>query len=118
MQTGEPLVIEDASTHPLFDLVREGLPVNPFRSLALLPILFEERPMGVLFLRGRQPVALREHELSLARTVANATAIALRNARILQSMRDQTQQTTFARYEAAKRRKALRRYADFFHSTA
>jgi PAS domain S-box-containing protein len=74
--------------------------------------------MGVLFLRGRQPVALREHELSLARTVANATAIALRNARILQSMRDQTQQITFARFEAERRLKALQRYADFFHASA
>jgi PAS domain S-box-containing protein len=118
MATGEPLVIEDASTHPLLDMVRSDMPANGFRSLALLPILFEERPMGVLFLRGRRPVALREHELSLARTVANATAIALRNARILQSMRDQTQQITFARFEAEKRLKALQRYSDFFHSTA
>ena len=118
MATGEPLVIEDAATHPLFDMVRTEMPANAFRSLALLPILFEDRPMGVLFLRGRRPVALREHELSLARTVANATAIALRNARILQSMRDQTQQITFARFEAEKRLKALQRYADFFHATA
>ncbi|HVY47553.1 MAG TPA: PAS domain S-box protein, partial [Minicystis sp.] len=118
MQTGAPLVVEDAATHPLFDLVRADLPPNAFRSLALLPILFEDRPMGVLFLRGRQPVALREHELSLARTVANATAIALRNARILQTMRDQTQQITFARFEAERRLKALQRYADFFHSSA
>jgi len=118
MQTGLPLVIEDATTHPLFDMVRSGLPKNAFRSLALLPILFEDRPMGVLFLRGRQPVAPKEHELSLARTVANATAIALRNARILQSLRDQTQEITFARFEAEKRLKALQRYADFFHSSA
>ena len=118
MQTGEVLVIEDSRSHPLFDLVRTGLPTNCFLSLALLPILFEDKPMGVLFLRGRQPVALREHELSLARTVANATAIALRNARILQSLRDQTQQITFARFEAERRLKALQRYADFFHSTA
>jgi PAS domain S-box-containing protein len=118
MHNGEPLVIEDASTHPLFDIVRAGLPSNAFRSLALLPIKFEDRPLGVLFLRGRQPVALREHELSLARTVANATAIALRNARILQTMRDQTQQITFARFEAERRLKALQRYADFFHSAA
>lgn len=118
MQTGEPLVIEDAETHPLLHMVRDGMPQNGFRSLSLLPILFEDRPMGVLFLRGRQPLALREHELSLARTVANATAIALRNARILQSLRDQTQQITFARFEAEKRLKALQRYADFFHSTA
>jgi len=118
MQTGEVLVIEDSRSHPLFDLVRSGLPANCFLALALLPILFEDKPMGVLFLRGRQPVALREHELSLARTVANATAIALRNARILQSLRDQTQQITFARFEAERRLKALQRYADFFHSTA
>lgn len=118
MKTGESLVIQDASTHPLFDIVRAGLPANAFRSLALLPILFEDRPMGVLFLRGRQPVALREHELSLARTVASATAIALRNARILQSLRDQTQQISFARFEAERRLKALERYADFFQSTA
>jgi PAS domain S-box-containing protein len=118
MHTGEVLVIDDAATHPLFDIVRADLPSNAFRSLALLPILFEDKPLGVLFLRGRQPVALREHELSLARTVANATAIALRNARILQTMRDQTQQITFARFEAERRLKTLQRYADFFHSAA
>lgn len=118
MQTGEPLVIEDAVTHPLFEVVRAGLPLTAFRSLAILPILFEDKPMGVLFLRGRQPVAPQEHELWLARTVANATAIALRNARILQSLRDQTQQITFARFEAERRLKALQRYAEFFHSTA
>jgi PAS domain S-box-containing protein len=118
MRTGEPLVIEDAATHPLMEVVRSGLPSNAFRSLSLLPILYEDKPMGVLFLRGKKPVAPREHELSLARTVANATAIALRNARILQSLRDQTQQITFARFEAERRLKALQRYADFFHSAA
>lgn len=118
MDTGEPLVIADASSHPLFDVVRRGMPAHAFRSLAILPILFEEKPMGVLFLRGRQPVALRDHELSLARTVANATGIALRNARILQSLKDQTQQISFARFEAERRLKALQRYLDFFNSTA
>ncbi|HTN83679.1 MAG TPA: PAS domain S-box protein [Sorangium sp.] len=118
MRTGDVLVIDDAKAHPLFDIVRAELPENAFRSLALLPILFEDKPLGVLFLRGRQPVAPHAHELSLARTVASATAIALRNARILQSLRDQTQQSTFARFEAERRLKALQRYADFFHSTA
>lgn len=118
MRTGEVLVVDDANAHPLFDIVRADLPENGFRSLALLPILFEDKPMGVLFLRGRQPVAMHDHELSLTRTVASATAIALRNARILQSLRDQTQQSTFARFEAERRLKALQRYADFFYSTA
>ncbi|MFO0761181.1 MAG: PAS domain S-box protein [Byssovorax sp.] len=116
--TGEPLVIGDAKSHPLLDPVRALLPEGGFRSLALLPIVFEDKPMGVLFLRGRAPVALKEHELSMARTVANATAIALRNARMIQSMRDQTQQISVAKVEAERRLKALERYADFFHSAA
>src|SRR2546430_17294968 len=33
MKTGEPLVIEDASTHPLMDVVRAGMPSHAFRSL-------------------------------------------------------------------------------------
>ncbi|MRG92717.1 PAS domain S-box protein [Polyangium spumosum] len=118
LETGEVLVIEDAATHPLFEVVRADLPQNSFRSLALVPIVYDDKPMGVLFLRARQPGTMRDHELSLARTVANATAIALRNAKILQSLRDQTQEINVARFEAERRLAALERYADFFHSSA
>jgi PAS domain S-box-containing protein len=118
MSSGEPLVIRDTLTHPLLEVVRKGLPPAGFSSLALLPILFEGKPMGVLFLRARHVLAFGAHELSLYRTIANATAIALRNARILQSLRDQTQQITFARFEAERRLKTLQRYADFFESAA
>jgi PAS domain S-box-containing protein len=118
MSSGEPLVIRDTRTHPLLEVVRKGLPPAGFSSLALLPILFEGKPMGVLFLRARHTLAFGSHELSLYRTIANATAIALRNARILQSLRDQTQQITFARFEAERRLKTLQRYADFFESAA
>jgi PAS domain S-box-containing protein len=118
MASGESLVIRDTRTHPLLDVVRKGLPAAGFSSLALLPIVFEGKPMGVLFLRARHVLAFGERELSLYRTIANATAIALRNARILQSLRDQTQQITFARFEAERRLKTLQRYADFFESAA
>jgi PAS domain S-box-containing protein len=118
MSSGEPLVIRDTRTHPLLDVVRKGLPPAGFSSLALLPIVFEGKPMGVLFLRAKHVLAFGERELSLYRTIANATAIALRNARILQSLRDQTQQITFARFEAERRLKTLQRYADFFESAA
>jgi PAS domain S-box-containing protein len=118
MSSGEPLVIRDTRTHPLLDVVRKGLPAAGFSSLALMPILFEDKPMGVLFLRARHTLAFGDHELSLFRTIANASAIALRNARILQSLRDQAQQVTFARFEAERRLKTLQRYADFFESAA
>src|SRR5690606_8718518 len=57
-------------------------------------------------------------EISLVHTVANATAIALRNARILQSLKDETQQSAHARVEAERRVQLFQRYADFFESAA
>jgi PAS domain S-box-containing protein len=45
-------------------------------------------------------------------------AIALRNARIIQTLRDQTQQINFARFEAERRWRSLQRYANWFVSAA
>jgi PAS domain S-box-containing protein len=119
LSSGEPVVIPDAATHPLLDIVRHGAaqPLT-FSSLAILPIIYERKPMGVLFLRARHTFAFGEHELALCKTVSNAMAIALRNARILQSLRDQTQEVTVAKFEAERRNRALQRYADFFESAA
>ena len=118
LSSGQPLVIPDADTHPLLELVRHDAPARAFSSVAILPILYEGRPMGVLFLRAKQQLSLGEHEIALTRTVASAMAIALRNARVLQSLRDQTQQVTVARFEAERRMRSLQRYADFFESSA
>ena len=116
--SGEPLVIRDTQTHPLFDVVRKGLPLIGFSSLGLVPIVLENRPMGVIFLRARHTLALGDHEVSLLRTIANATAIALRNAKILKSLRETTQQMKNARFEAERRLRVLQRYADFFENAA
>ncbi len=116
--SGQPLVIPDAATPPRLESVRHDAHARTFSSLAILPILYEGRPMGVLFLRAKQSLALGDHEIALTRTVASAKAIALRNARVLQSLRDQTQQVTVARFEAERRLRSLQRYADFFESSA
>ncbi len=119
LTSGDPLVIADVATHPILEIIRHGSPNQLlFRALAILPIVYEGRPMGVLFLRARHTFAFGEHELALCRTVSNAMAIALRNARVLQSLRDQTQEVTVARFEAERRLKTLQRYADFFESSA
>lgn len=119
LTSGEPLVIEDATTHPLMEIVRAGRQGRAaFASLCILPILYEARPLGVLFLRSRKPGVFGERELAVCQTIASAMAIALRNARVLQSLRDQTQQVTVARFEAERRMRSLQRYADFFDSSA
>ncbi len=112
------LVIDDASSHPLFELVSGGPSPSGFRSLALLPIVLEDRPMGVLFLRGRRPTTFREHEMYLARTIANATAIALRNAHVLTSLRAESQAHSVARLAAERRLSSVQKYFDFFHAAA
>jgi PAS domain S-box-containing protein len=118
LSSREPLIIEDVATHPLLEIVRHEGHKSAFSSLAILPILYEGRPMGVLFLRARHAFPFGDRELALCRTVSNAMAIALRNARVMQSLRDQTQQVTVARFEAERRLRTLQRYADFFESAA
>jgi len=118
LETGSTLVIRDASRHPLLEVVRQTESPLGFISIALVPILHDHGPLGVIFLRSRRAAAFADHEMSLVHTVANATAIALRNARILQSLKDETQQSTFARVEAERRVQLFQRYADFFESAA
>jgi len=118
LSSRETLVVPDIATHPLLEIVRHEGHKSAFSSLAILPILYEGRPMGVLFLRARHAFTFGDRELALCKTVSNAMAIALRNARVMQSLRDQTQQVTVARFEAERRLRTLQRYADFFESAA
>ncbi|MGC4092420.1 MAG: PAS domain S-box protein [Polyangiaceae bacterium] len=118
LSTGKTLVIRDAESHPLLEVVRRDEPARGFNSLALVPIVYDQGAMGVLFLRARSKAEFSDHELSLVSTVANATGIALRNARILSNLRAETEQSTHARVEAERRVQLFQRYADFFESAA
>jgi PAS domain S-box-containing protein len=118
LSRGEPLVVADTATHPLFEILRGDGAGVAFSSLCLMPILYESRPLGVLFLRSRKGAAFGAREIALTKTVSSAMAIALRNARVLQTLRDETQQVAVARFEAERRLRSLQRYADFFESAA
>jgi len=118
LSSREPLVVPDVATHPLLEIVRHDGHRSAFSSLAILPILYESRPMGVLFLRAKHAFTFGDRELELCRIVSNAMAIALRNARVMQTLRDETQQVTVARFEAERRLRTLQRYVDFFESAA
>lgn len=118
LRTRGPLTIADAATHPLLDGVRESVPDHAVGALTLLPIVWRDEAMGVLFLRSALKGVLSHRDVSFCRIVANATAIALRNARVMQSLRDQTQKVNFARFEAERRLRSLKRYANLFTSAA
>lgn len=119
LRTRRPLTISDASTHPVLDGVRSDLEHSELSALSLFPIVWEDQAIGVLFLRARaERGELSRREMHLCQMVAGATAVALRNARVMQSLRDHTQQITFARFEAERRLRQLKRYADLFASAA
>lgn len=118
LRSREPLTIDDAATHPVLEGVRQSIPPDSLGALTLLPIVWQGQAMGVLFLRSRRRAPLSLREVAFCRTAANATAIALRNARVMQSLRDQTHKVSFARFEAELRLRALKRYANLFTSAA
>ena len=119
LRTRKPLTITDVTTHPVLDGVREDVRSIQVGSMTLLPILWQEQALGVVFLRAKATRgSLSDRDIGFCRIVANATAVALRNARVMQSLRDHTQQVTFARFEAERRLRSLKRYADLFASSA
>lgn len=117
LETGQPFVVEDARNHPLFRVTEAHVP-DRFRSLALFPISFEDRVMGVLFLRFIDVRQLDAGDWFTLRALANAAGIALRNARLLTTLREKSRRSETAQVEAQKQLQALRRYVDFFDSLA
>ena len=119
LRTQQPLTIQDVTTHPVLDGVREDVQNVQVGSMTLLPIVWQDQALGVVFLRAKAGRgSLSDRDVGFCRIVANATAVALRNARVMQSLRDHTQQVTFARFEAERRLRSLKRYADLFASSA
>jgi PAS domain S-box-containing protein len=117
LQHSKELIIPKILEDPLF-LNFPYTDQITFESSAVVPILHEKNPYGVLFLRARHPIHLDTEELRLVRTVANTTAIAFSNAEVLRSLREATEQSASAMVEAEERMKHFRRYVDFFESAA
>lgn len=92
LETREPLVVPDITADPLFDPVKDQLAQLDIRSSALFPMMEGERCIGVLFLRSTQPWAsFDERGKQYGSLVANATAIAVSNARLFGKVREETE---------------------------
>src|SRR5204863_7518204 len=117
LKTRAPLTIADVDRHPLLDQVRDSVTGTQLSAVTLVPLVWRDHSVGVLFVRARTPRgALSPSQLRFCEVLANATAIALRNARLHQSLRDDTQRDLHARIEAEKRLQTLERYADLLAS--
>lgn len=114
VRTGRPVVLEDAPSHPLLEGVRAEVAARGIHALAALPLVDSGRVLGVLLLRAsahRQPFTSRE--VDFLSTVAHATAVALRNARLVEMVRGQTDQEKAARREAEEKAALLWQTKEF-----
>ncbi len=115
----EVLCIANPSDHPMFKKHSEQLRKAGIKGICALPISWKEHPFGALILRSLESTALLDpNAIVFCRTIANATAVTLRNARVMQSLVDRTRRLTYARIETEMRLKSLTVYANLFASAA
>ncbi len=116
MRTGKPVVMQEVSTHPLLgDVERKAVAARGIHSIAALPLPIRGQVRGVLLLRaaGRRRT-FNPREIDFLTTVAHATAVALRNASVLQSVRGQTEAEKTARLAAEEQAASFKPYQLFF----
>ncbi len=90
IETKEVLVIEDLSSNPIMDEVRNL--VSGFKDISILvvPIVCEEEVLGTLFLRTKRPHrAFTLKEIHFCQVVANSSYNALRNAHLYRMIQEE-----------------------------
>lgn len=102
LRTRDVLVINDVPNHPLLDGVRQSVP--KLSALSLIPICWQDRVIGVLFLRALdERQRMEKRELDVCMIIANATGSALRNAHLMQKLRRDHREAQVAQSEAVER---------------
>ncbi|MDB4907621.1 MAG: diguanylate cyclase [Gemmatimonadetes bacterium] len=92
LRTGQPVLVEDAASDPLFEDARrlwsEEHRTVRIRSVLVLPFALDRWRTGVLFLRTeRDERTLDRADVAFAETVVRATASALKRAQALEATR-------------------------------
>ncbi len=115
--TRAPVVADDIAADPLFAPVADHLARLAVRSAALFPLLEGDDCIGVLFLRsaGR---GFGPREVQFGAIVANATAVAITNARLYSELEAESDRISHARALVERRLAAVKRYEDFFENSA
>jgi PAS domain S-box-containing protein len=115
LRTGEPVTVADAPNHPLLEGVHPQVSAAGVHAIAALPLVVQGATTGVFLVRGsgRRP-PFSPGEVEFLATVAHATAVALRNAKLVQSVRGQTEREKAARIAAEHRAATLQRFAVYF----
>ncbi|MCA9556933.1 MAG: response regulator [Myxococcales bacterium] len=119
LETRQPVIVADVTADPLFDPVKDQVARLSVRSCALFPMMEGDRCIGVLFLRSAQAwERFGERETSFGQIVANATAVAVSNARLFSALKAESTRISHARAVVEQRLRTVQRYEDFFENSA
>ncbi len=115
IKTHRPVVINDVSSDPMLEEVRDNLERLGFQSILVLPLVFGDSLLGMLFLRAARPQGrFSPAEIDACQVVANASANALRNAMLYEEMRTEARRR---KESADKLQNILAHFPDLIYAT-
>ncbi len=86
----KPVIVSDIAKDPLMAPVREIISPLGIRSILVMPIMFEQKVIGTLFLRtSRKRRSFSKNEIRLLQTLADASSNTLNNAFLFAQVEDE-----------------------------
>ncbi len=87
-KTREPLIVQDPQADPRhYDQVDRAIEFET-HSLLAVPMLFKERPIGVLEAVNKQDAPFDQHDVQTLSTLAAQAAVAIENARLVTELQE------------------------------
>lgn len=120
LRSGEPVLLNDAQNDLLTEGVANQLRVKGIRGVAVFPVVWKNRTLGVvLFRRARAGVEhLGPRKLEFGRMLAAQVAALLSHGHVMQSLKEQTGRISRARYEAERRLRTIDSLKEHFEHQA
>lgn len=120
IHTGEPVLLDDATVHPLTAAVATKLVARGVKGVAVFPVSWRGRPLGAILLRKTAPGARHVvgRGAEFVRLISSLTAAHLRHGAVLESLRDQTHRISRVRYEAERRLRGIESLKEHFEAAA
>lgn len=89
IDSGEAVLVKDTATHPGVNpsVIERGI-----RSLIGVPVRYENRTLGVLYVNNLKPVPFTERHVEVLRFMMTQAALAINNARLFEQTRRQARQ--------------------------
>lgn len=119
LEAREPIFVEDAERSSLLGEWARVAAEKGGRAILAVPLILERRVTGALLLRSSEPrPQLPPRAIDFLRLCGANLGLVLREGRVFESLREQTNRMSRDRYEEERRSRALEQYRDFFESTS